>query len=82
MYISEFGYNTVDIYAWTIIKTEEHVEQDACSYYEDCPCCTCDSDTVAIITLVRPRYSKSTKRVIEEYRTEWVCSAHADGIHW
>ena len=77
MYQTEIAF-----YDWTITKTEEHVEEYGCSYSDGCPCCTCDDDVVSAITMVRPRYSRSTKRIVQDYRTEWVCSAHADASHW
>lgn len=85
MYTTEFGYgvsNEVNFAGWTVVSTESVSQEFGCSFYEDCPCCTCDADTVAKITLVQPRYSKSLKRIIEKYRTEFSCSAHVAEFAW
>lgn len=68
------------LYDWTVIKTEECVIEYGCSFYEECPCCTCDETTAYKITYARPRWSKSGKRMVEETSVEWLCSAHAEQL--
>ncbi len=73
MYQTEIAF-----YDWTIVSVEDNTQgmEYGCEYYEDCPCCNCDDAIVKTITMVRPRYSRSTGRVVEDTRTWWVCSAH------
>ena len=71
MYQTEIAF-----YDWTLVSVEQVTDGYGCSYSDGCPCCTCDADVVSAITMVRPRYSRSTKRIVQDYRTESVCSAH------
>ena len=68
----EFGF-----FEWTEIAREEIAREYGCDFYEDCPCCKCDEAIAVVITLARPRWSKSGKRMVEEQEQVWRCVAHA-----
>jgi hypothetical protein len=65
---------------WTLTATRPATEEEApygCSYYEECPCCECGEDVVAVEDYARPRWSKSSKRMVEQTDRVWVCADHA-----
>lgn len=77
--MNEFGF-----YEFTLIATRKATKTEAknygyhgCDFYEDCPCCNCGEDVVLIQTLARPRWSKSSKAMVEETEELWVCAEHA-----
>ena len=73
-------------YTWTLIETRPATAEEAeytfgcqVSIAEDgCPCCTCSENITLVETFARPRYSKSSKRIVEELESVLVCSAHAE----
>ena len=73
----EFGF-----FEWTIVEdrpaTPEELENSyGCEYWEDCPCCKCEDKTgLRYVFGVRPRWSKSGKRMVEQTNSWLLCSAH------
>ena len=72
--MSDYGFFDMTLIA-TRIPTAEEVAY-GCEYYEDCPCCTCGEDVVAVETYAGVRWSKSGKQMVETTSTAFVCSAH------
>ena len=71
-----------EIFEWMLLTSRPATAEEAqytfgCETYDDCPCCTCGDDIAIVETYVRPRYSKSRKRIVEERDNILVCSAHA-----
>ena len=75
-----------EVFDWTLIATRNATAEEAqytfgcqVSVADDgCPCCSCGDDIALVQTYARPRYSKSSKRIVEERDNILVCSAHAE----
>jgi len=70
-----------EVFDWTLVATRPATAEEVtfgCESYEDCPCCNCGDDVAIVETYARPRWSKSSKRIVEERDTILVCSAHAE----
>ena len=73
-------------YSWTLIATRPATADEA-QYFagcqvsvadDGCPCCNCGEIVAVIQTYARPRYSKSSKRIVEEQDVAYVCPAHVE----